>query len=1088
VKILDFGLITELQGDIGGSLVACVGTPEYMAPEQVRGQDVGPPADWYAVGALLYEALTSRLPFEGEMRDVLAAKQMREADDPRVSRPDLPGDLCDLCVRLLQRDPAQRPSGRELVEQIDVRRTSSPRPPRSSVPPMLVGRDAELRVLLDALDAVRTGSTITVHVSGPSGIGKSALLSSFLSRPETRGSAVVLQGRCYEGDAVPFKAVDTIVDSLTARLLRARPEETARILPRDFAALTRLFPALRRLDARGAAGGAEPEDPFEVRRRGFAAMREMLGRLGALYPLIVWIDDLQWGDGDSAALLHELTQPPDAPPLLLVLSYRSEEEEANEVLLTMARASLADAESARRIRLLPLQPRDAVTLATILLSSTGTPAETDVDAIARESRGDPLFVHELARHVMSGAGTSDDVTVDDLISNRVLRLDEAGRAVLAAVAVAATALDVSVLRDVVGLSGEALVAVLGALKADHLVRMRRVGESEAVEAYHDRIRVRACALIEPAVACAWHARLAEVLEKVEGADPEILALHHRAAGNFQRAAWHLERAAREATRAVAFQRAARLYEQTLALGQHAPQERRELNERLGSALANAGRGVLAAKAFESAAADASAHDSLELRRRAADQLLRSGHFDRGVEASRVALAAIGLRIPVTRIGTILALLYYRARLALRGLDFQERASDRIEGEELTRIDAWWSVGSALSQIDPVLAQVFLTRGLLLALDSGERERIIRSLGFEAGCGAVAGGRAARRTDAVIAYVDALAEKSGTLLARSFAKAGIGTGLYACGRFREAAAQLEEALVLLADGSTGLVHERVTARTYVINAFAWLGRLKDLRRLQREGLRDARGRADVYGTVTFRVGASNLAWLVDDRPDVADSEAQAGILEWSKRGFHLEHFHGLVARVRVQLYLSKGEKAYALACRLRAMTKRSLLWRIQNVRIPVFSLRAGSALAMLESGHGDRGALLREAEADARSLMRERMPWANAFATLIRAGIALHSRARDVAIRGLDEAARAFDAADMRGYGAATRDRVARLKEDSTTADELTYATDFFRGEGVVAPQKMMSMFAPGLLEEANKTLPDPWSPAPDWIPKMWRTK
>src|SRR5262249_31436472 len=132
--------------------------------------------------------------------------------------------------------------------------------------------------------------------------------------------ALVLSGRCYERETVPYKAIDGVVDSLSRMLARATPAEAADYLPAGLAALARVFPVLRRGEAIAKVSSPAPvaSDPQELRRRAFAAMRELLARVAKRRPLVVVIDDLHWADDDSLSLLREILRPPDAPAILLI--------------------------------------------------------------------------------------------------------------------------------------------------------------------------------------------------------------------------------------------------------------------------------------------------------------------------------------------------------------------------------------------------------------------------------------------------------------------------------------------------------------------------------------------------------------------------------------------------------------------------------------------------------------------------------------------------------------------------------------------------------------------------------------------------
>ena len=341
--ILDFGLAANLEasGLHQSEVPYLLGTSDYMAPEQAAGRPVSPASDWYSLGSMLYQALTGQTPFQGSPGDVLRDKQRFEPRAPCELVPGVPDDLNALCVDLLRTDPEARPAGRDVLRRLGSL-AGEPTPAILSQPPghqhaPLVSRTRELEAVEAAFADVGRGRTIAVYIHGPSGVGKTALVRRFLDDLSGRDQAIVLAGRCYEQESVPYKALDSVVDALSRYLNRLPYWEAQELVPDDIRSLVRVFPVLREAEAmrREPNGGADVPDPRELRRRAFRALRELLIRLGNRRPLVLAIDDLQWGDIDSAALLSELLEPPGAPRLLLLGCYRSDDAVKSPLLQTL---------------------------------------------------------------------------------------------------------------------------------------------------------------------------------------------------------------------------------------------------------------------------------------------------------------------------------------------------------------------------------------------------------------------------------------------------------------------------------------------------------------------------------------------------------------------------------------------------------------------------------------------------------------------------------------------------------------------------------------------------------------------------------
>jgi len=236
-KITDFGLAKRLETDDGQTHTGQVmGTPSYMAPEQARGdtKSAGPPADIYALGAILYEMLTGRPPFKG-VSAMDTVKQVLEVEPISPSRVQyrVPRDLETICLKCLQKEPRKRyATAKELAEDLNRYLFGVPIQARRTPPIERAVKWAKRRptvatllafAVLGVISALGTGAWYWHHISE---LAQIAQRKETRLREGTRDALMLAQDAFSENDLTKSLAILTSRRDLLEREPQKSPELT----------------------------------------------------------------------------------------------------------------------------------------------------------------------------------------------------------------------------------------------------------------------------------------------------------------------------------------------------------------------------------------------------------------------------------------------------------------------------------------------------------------------------------------------------------------------------------------------------------------------------------------------------------------------------------------------------------------------------------------------------------------------------------------------------------------------------------------------------------------------------------------------
>jgi predicted ATPase/signal transduction histidine kinase len=555
LKLIGFGMAVRLSGVVAAPVSASVyptvieGSPAYMSPEQTghMNQRADHRSDLYSLGVILYELLTGELPFRAA--DPVEWAHCHVARPPRPPAqivPTVPAGLAEVVLKLLAKQPEERyQSARGLLSDLQHCREEwtaegivTPFPlgaqdvcDRLLISSKLYGRERDAATLAASFERVRaTGGTEFLLVSGYSGIGKSSLVQQLRS-PVMRARGYFVSGKYDQYQrGIPYSTLVQAFQDLLRQILTESEERVQdwraglrEALGANAQLIVNLLPQLELLI--GPQPSVPTLPPSEARQQ----LQWVFGRfLGVFarpeHPLVLFLDDLQWLDPASLALMAYLLTSPDIEALLLIGAYRDNEVGPDHPLTGILEKLRRGEARLEEVALGPLPP---ASLTQFVADTLRRPAET-VAPLARliydKTEGNPFFaIHFLtALHqenllfcsdgswqwelaAIRRQGFSDNIV--ELMIGKLNRLPAPTRSALTQAACLAGTINAATLALLTDRTEDQLHEILQEAMDDGLIS-RADGRYTFL---HDRVQEAAYALLDPAQRPARHLRIGRTL-------------------------------------------------------------------------------------------------------------------------------------------------------------------------------------------------------------------------------------------------------------------------------------------------------------------------------------------------------------------------------------------------------------------------------------------------------------------------------------------------------------------------------------------------------------------------------------------------
>ena len=423
VKLIDFGIAASISQENPEFKLPdrLEGTLTYISPEQTGRMNriIDYRTDFYSLGATLYELLCGQPPFKAvDPMEMIHCHIAKNPQSPHQQDPAISEAVSDIIMKLLAKDPDHRYKSawglradlEECFRQLEATGAIHPFElgqkdaiDRLQIPQKLYGRKEPLDLLLGSFERVKQGSKELILVSGPPGIGKSALVEE-LSKPITTTHGFFASGKFdklqrntpYLAFVQAFQKVVRLLLTGSEQAIKSWRERLLEVLGNNAQVIIELLPDMEMI--LGPQPAVDVLPAAETQNRFRMVIQHFIRTLaGPENPLVVFIDDVQWADPSSLDLINLLMLSSELSHLLLICTYReSEVDDAHPWTLTLKEIKQNGIDF-QHIQLGPLTNANLQELLAEVLKRPADQVSSLCAILLNKTQGNPFFVNEFLR-------------------------------------------------------------------------------------------------------------------------------------------------------------------------------------------------------------------------------------------------------------------------------------------------------------------------------------------------------------------------------------------------------------------------------------------------------------------------------------------------------------------------------------------------------------------------------------------------------------------------------------------------------------------------------------------------------------------